>query len=200
MKHFPILLMLAAVPVISSCNRDAAPEVEAAAEPAAEPAATQEGLARQWTAEAFGVLSGRLMQAINEDGHAAAIHVCAMEADDLLGGVADAAGVSIRRVTDRPRNPANAASGRELEMLEMIRNMAGGSEVPASIEQDRVVWLPIRVAMPVCLACHGDPETDIAAETLAAIGEHYPLDRATGYSDGDLRGMWRVEFPDVSEQ
>ena len=192
MRYLNFAPILFALPVfIASCERPSTVEVE---ESAGEAESIEE-LAKNWTAEAFVALSGRLTQAINEEGHPAAIQVCSIEADDLLGGVADARGVSIRRVTDRPRNPANQAGARDLEVMEMIREIIGKGEMPEPVADDKVVWLPIRVAMPVCLTCHGDPATDIAPDTLAAIGEHYPLDRATGYSEGDLRGLWRVEFP-----
>lgn len=156
---------------------------------------TPQQLAQQWTAEAFAALSGRLMEAIKTDGHPAAIHVCAMEAGDLLDGVAEAHGASIRRVTDRPRNPANRADARDLEVMEMIRAMIADGDTPKPVADENVVRMPIRVAMPLCLTCHGDPQRDIAPETLAAIRKRYPDDMATGYREGDLRGLWRVEMP-----
>jgi len=187
MKNSSLALALA-LPLIASCERQATTKAEPEA---GEPL---EALAREWTAEAFAALSGRLLQVINEEGHPAAINVCAVEADALLGGVADARGVVIRRVTDRPRNPANQADARGLEVMEMIRAMSGRGETPVAIVDEQVVWLPIRVPMPLCLSCHGEPDADIAPDTLAAIQVHYPMDRATGYGEGDLRGLWRVEF------
>ncbi len=150
--------------------------------------------AQALTAEAFASLSGRLLEAISEDGHASAIGVCAMEAADLLSGVGEARNVSIRRVTDRPRNPANQADETDLEVMEMIRAMIANGEVVEASVKDDAVRLPIRIAMPLCLTCHGDAEQDIPAETLNAIRARYPLDRATGYREGELRGLWRVEF------
>jgi hypothetical protein len=156
--------------------------------------------AQKWTAEAFAVLSGRLLDAIETDGHASAIDVCGMEAKDLLDGVAEVHGASIRRVTDRPRNPANQADARDLEVMEMIHAMlADGGEVEASIEKG-VVRMPIRISMPLCLTCHGDPESDIPAETLVAIRGRYPTDMAIRYKMGDLRGLWRVEISHKNPQ
>jgi len=129
----------------------------------------------------------------------AAIGICSMEAADLLDGVAEARGASIRRVTDRPRNPANQADARDLEVMEMMRKMLGEGSAPEPVVDGRVVRLPIRIALPLCLTCHGDPSGDITAETLAAIRERYPSDAATGYREGDLRGLWRVEIPEASK-
>jgi len=155
-------------------------------------------LAQEWTGEAFAALSGRLLEAISTDGHVAAIGICSMEAKDLLDGVADAQGVLIRRVTDRPRNPANQADARDLEVMELMGIMLGQGSVPEPVVDGRVVRLPIRIAMPLCLTCHGDPSAEIAVDTLAAIRERYPNDTATGYREGDLRGLWRVEMPERS--
>lgn len=188
---FYSLTLLAGLIALTSCGKPDVEESKATHEP-------PEQLAQQWTAEAFAALSGRLMEAINTDGHAAAIHVCAMEAGDLLDGVAEVHGASIRRVTDRPRNPANQADARDLEVMEMIRAMLADGESPEPVVDENVVRLPIRVAMPLCLTCHGDPQSDIASETLVAIRERYPNDMATGYREGDLRGLWRVEIPTAS--
>jgi hypothetical protein len=40
----------------------------------------------------------------------------------------------------------------------------------------------------VCLVCHG---ATISDEVEAALAEHYPHDRATGYAEGDVRGAFQ---------
>jgi hypothetical protein len=45
---------------------------------------------------------------------------------------------------------------------------------------------------PLCLACHGEA---LAPDVAARIGELYPKDRATGFTEGDLRGVFWVEYP-----
>lgn len=179
-----------------ACKKNEA--VDAAAPVA--PQEAPEALAKVWTAEAFGVLSGRLAEAIESNGHVGAIHVCSMEATELLDGVADSHDASIRRVTDRPRNSANQADARDLEVMAMMRAMIADGEMPEPVVDGDVVRLPIRIAMPLCLMCHGVPEKDIAPETLATISERYPDDQATGYREGDLRGLWRVEIPQPTSQ
>lgn len=189
-----ILISCAAMLALAACNKDDAEEVATAAAPEVPP----EVLAKQWTGEAFAALSGRLMEAINSEGHVAAIHVCSMEAKDLLDGVAGSHDAVIRRVTDRPRNPENRADARDLEVMAMMQAMITAGEPPTPVVDGRTVRLPIRIAAPLCLTCHGNPETDIAPETLAAIRTRYPADRAKGYRLDELRGLWRVEIPDPS--
>ena len=54
-------------------------------------------------------------------------------------------------------------------------------------------YKPIKTGMPTCLKCHGS-SAEIESKTLALINEKYPDDKAVGYSQGDLRGMWKIKF------
>jgi hypothetical protein len=50
----------------------------------------------------------------------------------------------------------------------------------------------------MCLQCHGKPREQIAPETLATLKSLYPLDKATGYSENEVRGIWSINF-DIQE-
>jgi hypothetical protein len=50
---------------------------------------------------------------------------------------------------------------------------------------------------PLCLTCHGET---IDPELRARIRDLYPRDRATGFRDGDLRGVFWVEFSPPTRQ
>jgi cytochrome c553 len=67
-----------------------------------------------------------------------------------------------------------------------VRRNADGSET---------FFAPIVLANTTCLKCHGATDTDIDADTLAALAIRYPQDEATGFQMGELRGIWRVTFP-----
>jgi hypothetical protein len=43
----------------------------------------------------------------------------------------------------------------------------------------------------MCLTCHG---SEIDAEVREQLAADYPMDRATGFEAGDLRGVFWVEF------
>jgi hypothetical protein len=49
----------------------------------------------------------------------------------------------------------------------------------------------IRINTPACLSCHGKKE-DLDPEVLDQLNELYADDRATGFSEGDLRGAFVV--------
>ena len=56
------------------------------------------------------------------------------------------------------------------------------------------VVLPITTGA-VCLRCHGK---SIAPEVSSAIRAAYPNDQATGFDEGDLRGVFWVELDHVA--
>jgi len=43
----------------------------------------------------------------------------------------------------------------------------------------------------LCTQCHGS-EQSIKPEVLASINNLYPEDKATGYSENEVRGMWKI--------
>jgi hypothetical protein len=46
----------------------------------------------------------------------------------------------------------------------------------------------------MCLQCHGIPNNQILPTTLSKIKELYPTDKATGYGENELRGIWVIEM------
>ncbi|HFS67373.1 MAG TPA: DUF3365 domain-containing protein, partial [Flavobacteriia bacterium] len=62
-------------------------------------------------------------------------------------------------------------------------------------EKDNKVhfYAPI-IMQKKCLACHGTLGKDITKQTDSIIKSFYPLDKATGFKDGDLRGIWSITF------
>jgi hypothetical protein len=45
--------------------------------------------------------------------------------------------------------------------------------------------------LPQCAACHG-PKDAMSTELLAVLEKRYPKDEATGYANGQWRGLIRV--------
>lgn len=46
----------------------------------------------------------------------------------------------------------------------------------------------------MCMKCHGTPEKQITSETLSKIKKLYPTDKAFGYSENEIRGIFVVEM------
>jgi hypothetical protein len=153
-------------------------------------------LAREAAQDAFAQLSSELAKAIETGGPVAAIPICSEKAQPLVAEVASRRQLGLRRLSDRPRNPQQQASGKDLATIESFRSaIQNGTAPEPALEKmpdgSTLVRLPIVVSQPLCLQCHGT-DADIAAETRDAIRKLYPQDQATGYQLNDLRGIWQV--------
>jgi ubiquinone/menaquinone biosynthesis C-methylase UbiE len=150
--------------------------------------------------EAFGRLSGALAEAISKGGPQGALPVCSEQAPAIAKEVGARHGVTLRRATLRARNPKNRASDAEKAILEAFSAALGKKETPQPrvvehADGSRSFYAPIILQNALCLQCHGIPGRDVAPATVEAIRKLYPEDAATGYSLGELRGLWHVAFP-----
>lgn len=136
--------------------------------------------------------------AIAKGGAAHAVAFCNSRAMPLTDSLGDKNAVTIQRVTDKARNSANALSvEHEIALFQKIQDsLQNGNVQPHYLIEDvngrTIYYKPIILGMPACLQCHGIPGKDIEAATLAEIKEKYPDDAATGYTMGQLRGMWKI--------
>ncbi|WP_448520182.1 Tll0287-like domain-containing protein [Rhodoflexus sp.] len=141
---------------------------------------------------------GALMKAINQQGAAGAVAFCNVHALPIADSLSQRYNCAIQRISDRYRNPADKPDAADSAVIAdyQAQKAAGTALAARLLEQDNQViyYKPIMLGMPACLQCHGDPQTDIAAPTLAAIREKYPNDLAIGYKQGDLRGLWKITF------
>lgn len=141
---------------------------------------------------------GALMKAINEQGTAGAVSFCNVHALPIADSLSQHYNCTIQRISDRYRNPADKPDAADSTIIAdyQAQKTAGTVLVARLVEQENQViyYKPIMVGMPTCLQCHGDPKNDIDAATLAAIRGKYPADLATGYKQGDLRGVWKIAF------
>lgn len=174
-------------------------EVSPEATPVAQDSAAYIALADSLALQAQKALLATLLEAIAQKGFDGAVSFCHAHALSITDSVSKAHSTGIRRLATRFRNPMNAPGDFDAEVLgAMAENHAQGIK-PGSVlrmtDTAALVYVPIFLGMPVCLGCHGDPEKDIAASTLAVISEKYPGDRATGFKSGDLRGAWQISLP-----
>jgi hypothetical protein len=142
-------------------------------------------------------LGKQLMQAIEKGGHAYAVSYCRVEANSITDSVAREHNARVSRVSDQRRNPKNAANDQEMEYIsyykQALKNNEDWSPKVISSNDSYTYYTPI-LTQPLCLNCHGDPETDIKEETLARLQSDYPQDQAVGYGLGEVRGMWKIEW------
>jgi hypothetical protein len=145
-------------------------------------------------------LKTALQTRMQADGPLGAIDFCQQQAPVLTAEVAARHGVALGRSASKLRNPANAPTPWQQHWLtSMATAVAAGQEV-ASQQREVIVNAAdtreyryaraLRTEAP-CLICHGSA---VAEPIRAAIAERYPQDQATGFAEGELRGLLWVSF------
>jgi hypothetical protein len=192
------------LPFLAGCSKTPEPTAPPAAAPPAalsaevRNAAVQSGKAI--AAETFSLLSSNLQSAIQSGGVSNALPFCSLAASPLTAGMAGKHGVSLRRVTHKPRNPAGRANATERAIVNQFAAALTGTNPPPPLVTNFTAstvtfFAPIVLNNELCLKCHGAPGQDISPENVAVIQGLYPQDEATGFKLGDLRGAWRIDFP-----
>ena len=126
-----------------------------------------------------------------QQGPVAAIGACRIEAPKIAATLSQG-GVKLGRSSHRLRNPANAAPDWVTPVLAAyVASDAGWRPELVQLPGDRVGYVEPVVAQTMCLTCHGDK---LIPDLATKIAELYPEDRATGFREGDLRGVFWVEY------
>ncbi len=143
-------------------------------------------------------LKSELMAAMQKGGPTAAIGICNTRAMPITRKVSERHGMSLRRVSLRYRNPANAPTDWQARVLEdfearraagealSMMTWSGFAPTAAGREFRYMQAIPTG---ELCLQCHG---RDIAPEVRDILATLYPGDRATGFQPGDIRGAFVV--------
>jgi mono/diheme cytochrome c family protein len=141
------------------------------------------------------VLGKTLLQAIKTKGTTGALEFCNERAVVISDSMSAILKADVKRVSDRNRNPNNAANTEEMSYIEdaLAQIHETGKAKPATVDKgDRVIgYYPI-MTNGMCLQCHGDKGSDMEPETQVRLSQLYPDDRATGYSVDQLRGIWVI--------
>ena len=159
----------------------------ACAEPAVDHAATGAAQLQPFKAELKAALVAGMQQ-----GPAEAIEVCKTRAPEIAGRLSTD-GVEMGRSSHRLRNPDNEGPDWLGPVVMRYAEGEGGTEpVTVMLDDGRVGYAEPIMVQPLCLTCHGTALAEDVAEQLSAM---YPEDEATGFSEGDFRGVFWVEFP-----
>ena len=129
-----------------------------------------------------------------EAGPVEAITACSTEAPRISAQLS-VDGVVMGRSSHKLRNPGNAPPQWLEPILDSFADGSAGLEpVAVSIGDDRVGYVEPIMTQALCLTCHGQ---SLQPEIASRIAEAYPEDKATGFDDGDYRGVFWVEFPET---
>lgn len=145
-------------------------------------------------------LGGRLNGHLAMSGPAGAVQFCAGEAHALTDSVSESLGPGweVRRTTRQTRNPLNAPDSLEALALDFFHQAEDRESPPESLVQrtatgDYRYYMPLRLG-GMCIECHG-PIDRLDPKVRRVLETRYPADQATGYAEGDLRGVVRVTVP-----
>ncbi|MCF8246945.1 MAG: DUF3365 domain-containing protein [Saprospiraceae bacterium] len=146
----------------------------------------------------FAALSGKLATAMEEGGVEGAVQYCNLAAMPLVDSLSKANNATIRRTSQKPRNPLDAPSEWEAEILAGFQQSTAKGEKAMPrlkiLDNNKVAFAAPIILQPLCMKCHGTVGTDIAEADYAIIKKLYPKDEAVGYKPGELRGMWSIVF------
>ena len=161
------------------------------------PAAPELERARAAAAALSTELRARLMEEMKAGGPVRGVRVCSEVAQEYAAKHS-VDGLTVRRVSEKYRNPADIPDAYEAEKLADFAAAHGRGELPVEswewVGEGQARTLrylkPVTIGGP-CLACHGDPSA-MKPEVAEMIRERYPRDLAVGYADGDFRGVVSV--------
>ncbi|WP_281778149.1 c-type heme family protein [Croceibacter atlanticus] len=142
-------------------------------------------------------LGKNLMGTIQKKGTLEAVTFCNKQAYPITDSMAVAQNASIRRVSDKPRNPENQANAKELGIIARFKKAIASNEKyqpVTEIENGTVKFYAPITTNSMCLQCHGSLQKDIEPKVLTALTNLYPEDKAIGYDVNEVRGIWSITY------
>jgi hypothetical protein len=199
--YISALLALSGTAAIALRAQTPATAAVAFIDPANADAAEIRALGERVIAQLGATLLNEVSTAMAQNGPEKAIEVCHLKALPLsretLGGQPRI--TAIKRTSLRVRNSANTPDAAEqLALTRAVEHLAAGSPPAVLIQTLTVpdkpvewrVYRPVMMA-PACVTCHG-PRENLAPAVRTRLAALYPDDQATGYAEGDWRGLIRV--------
>ncbi len=142
-----------------------------------------------------GSLKEALQAAIKEGGLTNGIGVCNTVAPEIAADNSNEQW-TISRTSLKVRNPDNAPTDwQEMQFHAMEKQPVKNGkpvevwQVSEAAGQPAFRYMSAIPTQELCLGCHGK---SINPEVKAKLAELYPEDKATGFSEGDLRGAFVV--------
>lgn len=154
-------------------------------------------IGKDYALSAKEALGKNLIKAIRKNGPVGAVEFCNLKALHLTDSISIMKNAVIKRVSDKPRNPDNAANEEELGYITYFKKLIAAGTEPKPIvktENGEVYFYYPITTNALCLQCHGKPNDQIQPETLATLKNLYPADKAIDYDVNEVRGLWTINF------
>jgi hypothetical protein len=136
-----------------------------------------------------------LNSGLEQGGAILAIKSCHIDAARVAERIGRQEGVAAGRTSDRLRNPLNVPRRWAAPIVAANAGRRARDVDGFVVDLGRELGVMRPVALrPTCAGCHGRPDTFNAA-IRAELRERYPMDRATGFEEGEIRGWYWVQLP-----
>ncbi|MCW2317682.1 Protein of unknown function [Rhodoblastus acidophilus] len=148
-----------------------------------------------------GKLKAALGSALETGGAEGALEVCAKQAPVIAAELSQSSGWTVARTSLKPRNAASAPDDYERKAMEAFNVRIAKGEKAADLVSAEVVeqngkkafrFIKAIPTAQLCLTCHGE---NVAPELKRKIVALYPEDQATGFKEGDMRGVFTLTKP-----
>ena len=142
----------------------------------------------------------QLHDKLQQGGPSLAIGACHIESTELTRRIARGEGIAAGFTSDRLRNPTNRA--RPWASALVARNAGRQARDVRGFAVDLGDTIGVLRPMAhqkICASCHG-PTDRISPAVRSVLADRYPADRATGFSEGEIRGWFWVEMPKSPKQ
>jgi hypothetical protein len=135
-----------------------------------------------------------------------AMGFCAAKAEEITNKVNAKLpkGVHVRRTALKRRSEKNTPDSTDIKVMEAYAKKALEKSLNPKdiqlVEVDGVtrVYKPLLIK-PVCMKCHGDVDK-MSDGIKGVIQKVYPKDMATGFKEGDFRGVMVSEIKNLKEK
>ena len=140
----------------------------------------------------FETISGELQKALANGSIESALRYCNVRAYPITDSLAAAYSVSIKRVSDKNRNPRNKTDKMGDFMMKGFGiDLSEGNDLSPKLvmKDDSVIFYKPIITQALCLNCHGVPGKDITFSNDSLIQSLYPRDKAVGVSGESIEGV-----------
>lgn len=143
-------------------------------------------------------LKDALYTAIEDSGVVWAVRICSEKAPEIAARYSSMPGWTVKRVSEKYRNPADAPDDFEKEALGILesRPANAGDEYYRWVDESGQRSFRFMKAIKVkatCLNCHG-PRDRFDPELVKILDEKYPDDQAYDFAIDDYRGAFSVKI------
>jgi hypothetical protein len=136
-----------------------------------------------------------LTGALASGSTSSALSFCHLDAGAATRRIAATERIEAGRTSDRLRNPGNAPRAWAAPLVAANAGRRSRDVDGFVVDLgDRIGVLRPISQRAMCARCHGAADR-IDTEVKTAIARRYPLDRATGFKEGEIRGWFWVEVP-----